>query len=174
MADLVWLFAYGSLMWRPGFAFEASEPALLEGYHRALCVSSWVHRGTRQRPGLVLGLDRGGRCRGRAIGIAPSREPEVLAYLDERELVTAVYERRRLPVTLASGPTVPAWCYVVRRDHEQYVGDLAEEERLRRIRRASGVSGPCAEYLRNTVAHLRAMGIREPELERLAARLDGA
>ncbi len=173
MADLVWLFAYGSLMWRPGFAFEASERAVLEGYHRALCVSSWVHRGTRQQPGLVLGLDRGGRCLGCAIGIAPNREPEVLAYLDERELVTDVYERRRLPVTLASGRTVPAWCYVVRRDHEQYLGDLPEEERLRRIRRASGVSGPCAEYLRNTVAHLRAMGIREPELERLAARIAG-
>ncbi len=168
MAGTIWVFAYGSLMWRPGFAYESSEPALLEGYHRALCVSSYVHRGTRQRPGLVLGLDRGGRCRGRAFGIAPVREPEVLTYLDERELVTNVYQRRRLPVTLASGPTVEAWCYLVRRDHEQYVGHLPEAERLRRIRQASGISGPCAEYLHNTVAHLRTMGIREPELERLA------
>ncbi len=166
------MFAYGSLMWRPGFAFEASEPARLDGYHRALCVCSRVHRGTPQRPGLVLGLDRGGRCHGRAFGVARAREGEVLAYLDARELVTDVYRRRPLPVVLASGVTVEAWCYVVRRDHEQYLGRLSEAEQLDRVRRAHGVSGPCAEYLRNTVAHLRAMGIHEPELERLARRLD--
>ncbi len=169
MDGLAWVFAYGSLMWRPGFAFEASEPARLDGYHRALCVSSRVHRGTPQRPGLVLGLDLGGSCEGRAIGVAHAREPEVLTYLDERELVTNVYERRLLPVTLASGRIVEAWCYVVRRDHEQYLGRLPESERLQRILRAHGISGSCAEYLRNTVAHLQAMGIREPELERLAA-----
>src|SRR5690606_40661709 len=99
-------------MWRPGFAYAAAEPARLHGYHRALCVLSIVHRGTAEQPGLVLGLDRGGSCRGWAFRIEPAQEAEILAYLDARELVTDVYQRKRLLVTTGAG-RVPAWCYVV-------------------------------------------------------------
>ncbi len=171
MPDLVWIFAYGSLMWRPGFPFLSFRSALLTGWHRSLCIRSTVHRGTPERPGLVLGLDRGGRCRGRAIGILPERETEVLTYLDERELVTDVYLRVRLPVELEDGRRVPAWCYVVRPEHEQYEGELPDAEIMERVCHGHGHAGPCREYVLQTVAHLHEMGIREPQLDRIARAL---
>lgn len=169
-AEHVWIFAYGSLMWRPGFNHELALDAWLHGYHRALCVYSWVHRGTRERPGLVLGLDRGGSCRGRALAIPCGREAEVLAYLDERELVTAVYQRKLLPVTIA-GRRVPAWCYVVRQDHVQYAGKLEEQRLLELVQSGTGQSGRCCDYVVSTVSHLEQMGIEDGPLHALAKRL---
>jgi glutathione-specific gamma-glutamylcyclotransferase len=169
-AAQVWIFAYGSLMWRPGFEHELVLDAWLRGYHRALCVYSWVHRGTQEHPGLVLGLDRGGSCRGRALGIPPEREAEVLAYLDARELVTEVYQRRRLPVVTARG-RVPAWCYVVRQDHVQYAGKLAEDRIVELVRHGAGRSGRCCDYVVSTVSHLEQMGIADGPLHALVRRL---
>ena len=110
-----WVFGYGSLIWRPGFAHVETSRARLHGFRRSLCVYSWVHRGTEQRPGLVLGLDRGGSCVGLAFRVPGELRDEVVAYLRERELVTKVYLERLLPVRLASGETVAALCYVVDR-----------------------------------------------------------
>jgi glutathione-specific gamma-glutamylcyclotransferase len=168
----VWIFAYGSLMWRPGFAHEEVRDAWLHGYHRSLCVYSWVHRGTRERPGLVLGLDRGGSCRGRALAIAPEQEADVLRYLDARELVTHVYRRRLLQVTTAAG-RLPAWCYVVRREHEQYAGKLERARVLELVRHGIGQSGTCPDYLVSTVAHLEELGIRDGPLHALVKELTG-
>ncbi len=168
----VWIFAYGSLMWRPGFAHEEVRDAWLHGYHRSLCVYSWVHRGTRERPGLVLGLDRGGSCRGRALAIAPEQEADVLRYLDARELVTHVYRRRLLQVTTAAG-RLPAWCYVVRREHEQYAGKLDSARVLELVRHGIGQSGTCPDYLVSTVAHLEELGILDGPLHALAKELTG-
>ena len=141
-------------MWKPGFDYLAASQARLHGYHRSLCVYSWVHRGTRERPGLVFGLDQGGACKGIAYRYAPEKETEILAYLDERELVTDVYRRKRLFIATDEG-RVPAWCYVVRRDHAQYAGRLAEAElatTLARIENSQGRSGHqsglCAEHRR--------------------------
>ena len=172
--DLVWYFGYGSLMWNPGIAHEAFEPARLEGWSRALCVYSNHYRGTAARPGLVLGLLRGGSCAGRAIGVAPEREAEVTAYLDGRELLGSyVYERARLPVRLvAQGVTVGGWCYVACEEHGDFAGRLPEATVLRHVRQGHGLAGSCADYVRNTVAHLQAMGIAEPELERIVAALE--
>ena len=169
-ADPIWVFAYGSLMWRPDFPFDEVLDASLHGYHRSLCVYSWVHRGTREVPGVVLGLDRGGSCRGRIFRIEPAREAEVLAYLDAREMVTAVYRRKRLLVSSEVG-RLPAWSYVVRRDHEQYAGKLAPARLLELIHQGEGVSGRCRDYLLSTVAHLEAMGIVDGPLHALAAEL---
>src|SRR3954468_20431888 len=108
----LWVFAYGSLMWRPGFSYVERTPARLIGYHRALCVLSHVHRGTPERPGLVLGLDRGGRCHGVAFRVAASEAAATLAYLREREQVTSVYIERGLPVRLRDGGEIRALAYV--------------------------------------------------------------
>jgi cation transport protein ChaC len=168
--DGVWIFAYGSLMWRPGFDYEAAAPARLHGYHRSLCVYSWVHRGTREAPGVVLGLDRGGSCRGWAFRIGAAHEAGILAYLDARELVTDVYRRRRLPVTIGAQRLL-AWCYVVRREHPQYAGQLAQGRLLDLVRRGVGRSGACRDYLVSTVGHLEAMGIIDGPLHALAKAL---
>jgi cation transport protein ChaC len=165
-----WVFAYGSLMWRPGFEHEDVLDGWLTGYHRSLCVYSWVHRGTEAHPGLVLGLDRGGSCRGRVIRVRKEREAEVLAYLDARELVTDVYRRRHLRVRTTNG-TVMAWCYVVRRDHEQYAGRLEVEQSVELIRQGYGVSGHCRDYVLSTVGHLEELGVVDGPLHVLARRL---
>ena len=167
----VWIFAYGSLMWRPGFPYLDAAPARLHGYHRSLCIYSWVHRGTREVPGVVLGLDRGGSCRGWAFRIDPQQEADVLAYVDGRELVTDVYRRKRLPVTIGKG-RVLAWGYVVRREHPQYAGQLAPERLLDLVRRGAGRSGRCRDYLVSTVGHMESMGIVDGPLHLLARALE--
>jgi cation transport protein ChaC len=168
--DGAWIFAYGSLMWQPGFAYAEAAPARLHGYHRSLCIYSIVHRGTPEQPGLVLGLDRGGSCRGWAFRVDPAQEAEVLAYVDARELVTEVYRRKRLPV-IVGGRRVPAWSYVVRREHPQYAGRLADDRLLDLVRRGAGRSGQCRDYLLSTVSHLEAMGIVDGPLHALAKAL---
>lgn len=168
-----WVFGYGSLMWRPGFAHQSSEPAMVHGYHRRLCVYSHVHRGTPEAPGLVLGLDRGGSCHGMAFHVASDHWQETLTYLRAREQVTSVYLERYQPVRLIhSGRTVRAVAYVVDRQHRQYTGILSEESIEHHVRQGQGVSGLCTDYVLNTVAHLRYMKIRDPGLERLATRLE--
>ncbi|NMG38057.1 gamma-glutamylcyclotransferase [Chelativorans sp. ZYF759] len=164
-----WVFGYGSLMWRPGFAHVETQRARLFGYRRALCVTSHVHRGSVEKPGLVLGLDKGGSCVGLAFRVPGDLKQEVMAYLRERELVTNVYEERQLTVRLRSGADVAAVGYVVDREHHQYAGHLSAEEAAMRIAGAVGRSGPNEEYVINTVAHLEAMRIRDHWLERVAA-----
>jgi glutathione-specific gamma-glutamylcyclotransferase len=169
-ADL-WVFGYGSLMWRPGFPFLERRHAHLHGYHRALCVFSHVHRGTPERPGLVLGLDRGGRCHGVAFRVAAEEAAETVAYLRAREQVTGVYLERRLPVRLAGGERVAALAYTVDRGHPQYAGRLPEAELLRLVRQGVGVSGANPDYVRSTHGHLLEMGVTDPVLAHLAHTL---
>ncbi len=164
MTDL-WVFGYGSLIWRPDFPFLERRVARLIGAHRALCVYSFVHRGTPEKPGLVLGLDRGGSCVGLAFRVPGELRGEVLAYLRDRELVTSVYIERMLPIRLDSGEVVTAVCYVVDRGHEQYAGNLDEAHAARIVSGAVGQAGPNEEYVLNTLEHLRALGIRDHWLE---------
>lgn len=163
--DDFWVFGYGSLMWNPGFEFEERQTAHLFGFRRSLCVRSWVHRGTEAHPGLVLGLDRGGSCRGMAFRVVPSRRDAVLDYLRERELVTHVYKERTLAATLADGRRVSTLAYVIDRAHYQYAGALTVEEAARAVGSAVGKSGTNIDYVRNTLAHLREIGIRDHWLE---------
>jgi len=173
MTDL-WVFGYGSLMWRPGFAPAETRRARLPGYRRALCVRSYVHRGTRERPGLVLGLDRGGACVGLVFRVAEPEAEAVLAYLRERELVTHVYLERRLRVVLEDGRQVTAVTYVADRAHEQYAGMLTAEAAAVAVRGAFGISGDNVDYVVNTVAHLRELGIRDRWLEHVASLISPA
>ena len=120
----LWVFGYGSLMWRPGFAFIEQVPARLIGEHRALCVYSFDHRGTPEKPGLVLGLDRGGACRGIAFRVAATRRHDTVDYLRGREQTTNVYREVMRSVWLENEARqrVSALAYVVDRGHVQYAG----------------------------------------------------
>lgn len=161
-----WVFGYGSLLWNPGFEFVEERTALLHGYRRALCIHSWVHRGTRESPGLVMGLDRGGSCKGIARRVAAGRREAVIAYLRERELVTHVYLERWVRVRLADpGETVEALTYVVDTNHPQYAGAMPPGEVAGRVRGACGRSGANTDYVVNTVKALRALGIHDHRLE---------
>ena len=166
-AGPLWVFAYGSLMWDPGFAFDHCAPAVLKGYRRAFCVLSKSHRGTPERPGLVLGLAPGGTCRGIVYRATSGREEEVQAYLFERERRRyEVYHERLLRVRHKAG-AVLAQTYVADPAAPDFVGDLAENEIARRITAAHGERGPDFIYLERTVGQLRTLGIREPTLERV-------
>ncbi len=168
----LWVFGYGSLMWRPGFAHEEIQPALLRGYHRAFCVYSVHYRGTSARPGLVLGLDRGGSCRGRAYRVAARDADEVIAYLDAREQVTSVYLRRRVTIEI-SGNRVPAVTYVADRAHRQYAAKLSLPRAAEIILKGRGIAGDNPDYLENTVAHLDELGIVDGPLHELLALVRG-
>lgn len=170
MTDL-WVFGYGSLMWRPGFEFEESVPAKIFGAHRSLCVLSHTHRGTQQSPGLVLGLDRGGSCLGLAFRVAEEKGESVIEYLRERELDNRVYLEARRRVRIEDRTEVDALLYVVDRSHPQYVGDMHRDDALAIVQRSHGRSGPNRDYVVNTALHLEKLGIRDPKLEWFAGRL---
>lgn len=170
--DDFWVFGYGSLMWRPGFDHEEARQARLYGYHRALCVRSHVHRGTPERPGLVLGLDRGGSCHGVAFRVRPDNREAVLSYLRDRELVTHVYLEVKRRVRLDSGVDVNAVAYVVDRGHPQYAGVLTIADALSTVQGAHGRSGPNEDYVINTVEHLRTISIHDHHLEAIARQLE--
>lgn len=167
----VWIFAYGSLMWDPSFPHVETRPALLRGYHRAFCVDSVIYRGTRDKPGLTLGLDRGGSCLGLAFRVAARDRDGVAAYLEDRELREDVYFCRRVPVTTPAG-RIGAYAFVVNRRDPIYAGKQAMDVMARRIATCSGERGPNADYLRNTVAHLDELGIGDGPLHELLRRVD--
>ncbi len=175
----LWVFGYGSLLWNPDFPVAERAPARLTGFHRSFCMRSIHHRGTAERPGLVLALDSdpGGLCEGLALRAAPGAEAETLARLRERELISSAYGEHLLPLALACGRRVTALAYVIDRAHAQYCR-LPLEEQARIIAAAMGGRGPNAEYLRNTVLHLREIGVHDADLDwldrRVALLRDGA
>lgn len=166
-----WVFGYGSLIWQPGFEFIDEQKAVLHGWRRSLCVHSWVHRGTQELPGLVLGLDRGGSCCGLARKVSGKKRDAVIGYLRERELVTHVYKEKWVSVRLAENVKVEALTYVVDRDHVQYAKPMAAEELVKIIGAAEGKSGRNRDYVTNTVTSLKALGIRDHALERIVRQL---
>jgi cation transport protein ChaC len=175
IAEDLWVFGYGSLMWRPGFAYLERIEARLIGAHRALCIYSFVHRGTPERPGLVLGLDHGGTCRWIAYRVAAAERTSTVAYLRAREQATSVYRECTRAIWLRGDPErrVPALCYVVDRGHAQYAGRLTLEQQLHLVRQGHGQSGANRDYVVATVAALEQLGYRETALHLLAERLGG-
>jgi cation transport protein ChaC len=168
-----WVFGYGSLMWRPGFAFEARSAAVLHGRRRAFCIYSVHHRGTPERPGLVLGLARGGSVRGAAYRIAPADWPEVHAYLKDREQPTETYVEATVQARLADGRRIIATSFLSDTHHPQWAGDLSLGEQARLIAGAHGLSGANVDYLQDLVDHLRAEGVRDRIMERLLEKVRG-
>ena len=172
----LWVFGYGSLIWRPGFEFAERVPARLIGEHRALCVYSFVHRGTPEKPGLVLGLDRGGACRGVAFRVSAKNRKETVAYLRAREQVTSVYREVMRSVWLddEARQRVSALAYVVDRGHVQYAGRLSIAEQLRHVLQGHGQSGNNRDYVLSTVKAIEAEGFRDGPLHQLALMLHDA
>lgn len=168
----LYVFGYGSLIWKPGFTHSGTHPALLRGFHRRFCIWSRTYRGTPDCPGLVLGLDRGGACRGVAFRVPGAAAGAVLDYLDEREMSGGVYQRRIVPLRLLdTGETRRAVAFIADRRARDYCGDLTPERAAAAIALGSGCMGPNREYLLNTVTHLRALGVRDAGLDRIAALL---
>jgi len=166
-----WVFGYGSLMWRPGFAFVERAPAILHGRRRAFCIYSVHHRGTPRRPGLVLGLAPGGSVRGVAYRIAPRDWSEVRAYLREREQPTETYMEALVRLRLIGRGPVLAVTYLSDPHHPQWAGALSLEAQARLIAGARGLSGANIDYLRDLVAHLRAEGLHDEGMGRLLERV---
>lgn len=174
MDDDLWIFAYGSLIWDPCFDPVEQVAARLTGWHRSFCMKSVRYRGTEAEPGLVLALDErpGTQCEGIAFRIAPGLADATLSDLRERELgVTSAYVERRLHVDLTDGRRVGAVTFVIDRTHAQYCGTLTPEEQARLIAVRTGVRGPNRDYLWHTAAHLAELGLADPELDWLAARV---
>ncbi|WP_324770552.1 gamma-glutamylcyclotransferase [Pokkaliibacter plantistimulans] len=160
----LWVFGYGSLIWRPDFPFIEAHEARLYGYHRSLCVWSHVHRGTPDQPGLVFGLDQGGCCRGRVYRVDEASQWQVLSYLAERELTTAVYQPRYLWVHTDQGRQ-HALCFVVDKAHHQYAGALTPDKAALAVARAVGKSGRSLDYLAATLSELEARGLPSRHLQ---------
>ena len=169
----MWVFAYGSLMWNPGFPVAEKHVARVEGYHRSFCMWSIHHRGTEEHPGLVLALDAGEgvNCLGLGLRVEPGAEEETLAMLRERELVSSAYLEKELDKILQPGDTVRAVTYIVDTDHPQYCRDLSLDQQAKVISTAVGGRGPNTEYLYNTVEQLQQTGIEDPELTWLAQKV---
>ncbi len=175
----VWVFGYGSLIWNPLLAHDEHRVATLRGFHRRFCLWSTVGRGTRDCPGLVLGLDLGGSCQGLAYRLPAAQAADELRLLWRREMVSGSYAPRWVRVDAAPCAAshgckeeLRALAFVVNRDHPNYAGRLPADVLLRALADACGHIGSSAEYLHNTVAALAAHGLRDTYLERLAHRVD--
>lgn len=169
----MWVFGYGSLLWNPGFDVAESVIGTLPGYARSFCMRSIHHRGSVEKPGLVLALDQQETqaCEGVALRVIAGQEAQTLAYLRERELISSAYVEKELQVHLTNGQDVTALVYVIDEAHEQYCGGLPLEEQAQIMAHAVGGRGPNTEYLYNTAEHLASVGLHDPALEWLAARV---
>ena len=172
--DPLWVFGYGSLMWDPGFSVAEKLTARLPGYHRSFCMRSIHHRGTAEKPGLVLALDAAAdsACDGLAFRVQPGSESATLEYLRERELISSAYLEERQNIELSDGRRIESTVFVIDRHHVQYCGGLPLEEQARIIAHAVGGRGPNWEYLENTARHLAELGLADPDLDWLSARVE--
>ncbi len=166
-----WVFAYGSLMWDPGFVPAEAVRAWLAGYRRDFALWSHHYRGTPDLPGLVLALEpaEGAACPGMALRLPEEGRAAIIAGLRRRELVSYAYAERLVTLELADGRRVEALAYVVRAGHPQHATGLSPDEKARIIARARGARGANGDYLANTLAHLGRLGIADPALAALSA-----
>ncbi len=161
----VWVFAYGSLIWKPDIPVAEHRTARVAGYHRGLYLWSRRYRGTQEYPGLVLALDRGGACTGLVLRVAAQDVATSFAALWEREMATGSYEPTWVSAHTTQG-VVRALAFVVRRDGPGYSGKLQEHEVLHALHTGRGVLGTAREYLENTVASLEQHGFHDARLHR--------
>lgn len=176
----IWVFAYGSLIWKPACEFVEIRTGLLRGWHRAFCLgwNTWF-RGSKSNPGLMLALDRGGSCKGALYRLPPGQAEENIEKLCRREMSQkpSSFPPRWVTVATEHGP-VRAFTFCIDRNSGRYVSGLSEAEIADVLAKAVGSRGSMVEYLFNTVSHLEQLGIHDPHLWRLqelvAERLDGS
>ena len=166
----VWVYGYGSLIWRPEFDFVEKRFATLRGHHRSLCLWSRVNRGTPEKPGLVFGLDLGGSCRGVAYRLPAKTIPETFQKLWAREMSTGAYVPKWLRCSTPMGDILTL-CFVVNRQAVSYVPKLEIDQTLEIIVNAQGRYGPCVEYVLQTHHALEAVGIRDKRLAAIATAI---
>lgn len=166
------VFAYGSLLWKPEFEPERAQPCTLTGYRRAFNFWSVVSRGSPERPGLGLGLARGGSCDGVAYELRPETRDRDLQAIWEREMYVGIYEARWVTVETGMG-TWPAIAFVTDATHSHYAAEMSPDRTAEIIAGAAGENGPCRDYLASTVGALAAHGIRDTALSELLALVDG-
>jgi len=162
----LWVFGYGSLMWAPGFAYKQKALARVHGYHRALCILSTRYRGTRRRPGLVMGLCRGGSCWGMAFRVEARQVRRTLRNLWQREMPRRVYQPRLVLAELGRR-RVRALAFLADPYHPSYVRELDLHGRARLVAQGIGQRGPCVDYIKNTLDHMNTVGVHDPHLERI-------
>lgn len=165
----LWVFGYGSLMWAPEFSYAERKTGRVHGYHRALCILSNRYRGTPEKPGLVMGLCRGGSCWGMAFRVQARHSKEVLDTLWRREMFSNVYMPKLVPVTLTGTQRVHALAFVADTTHLQFVSELDVDGRARLVAQGTGQRGRCVDYIRNTLDHMRELGVHDPHLARILA-----
>jgi cation transport protein ChaC len=163
----LWVFGYGSLMWSPGFPFREHAVGMLRGYHRALCILSTRYRGTDRRPGLVMGLCRGGSCWGMAFRVPAASVGRALSRLWRREMRRKVYAPRLVPVRIARGRRVHALAFIANPAHPQYQREMDLHSRAQLVAQGVGERGRCTDYIRNTLEHMYALGVTDPHLARV-------
>ncbi|WP_372871469.1 gamma-glutamylcyclotransferase [Paenalcaligenes niemegkensis] len=167
----VWVYGYGSLIWRPEFDYLEQRQALLRGYHRSLCLWSRINRGTPEQPGLVFGLDAGGSCRGMAFRIAGHQVPDVFDALWRREMPSGAYTPRWLPCRTNTG-NIQALTFVMNRNTDAYVPRMPLEQLIDVINAAHGINGPCIEYVLETAEALKRSEIQDKRLQSLVDALE--
>lgn len=162
----VWLFAYGSLMWKPELPIAESRLATLHGWHRRFCMWQWRHRATRANPNLMLALDRGGSCRGMVLRLSASGVRDQLSRLWKREMIGRGYRARWVTVATPAGK-VSAIAFVIRHDGPRYAGRLPDETVADYMAQACGYAGSAAEYLLHTWETAERVGVRDRYLQRM-------
>lgn len=167
----IWVFAYGSLMWNPAFHYVESRTCRLYGYHRSFCLETPIGRGSRDCPGLVLGLDRGGSVQGIALRVDEAHVAEELDVIWSREMLAGSYKPTWVHLVGEDGERFYAIAFVMRRDSERYAGRLTLEEAARKIAKAEGRLGPCSDYLENTVDAMDEIGIVDGAMHKLRDRV---
>ena len=166
----IWVFAFGSLIWNPAFHFVERRTARIHGFHRQFCLWARAGRGSPERPGLMLSLEPGGSCTGVAYRLAGSAAATELDVLWRREMATMAYRPVWTAAHTARGPE-PAIAFSANRGHERYAPGLEDDAVARYLATGAGPMGRCCDYLFDTVAHLRQLGIRDRRLEALEAKV---
>lgn len=167
----VWVFAYGSLLWNPAIHVEAQIDANLDGYHRDFTLRTYIGRGSKDQPGLVLALEKGNHCQGRALKVPQEHIETELDVLWAREMVASAYHPTWLEMETHRAEPVYAIAFLMDTNYPHYAAHLSFEERCHDLAHGKGVLGPAAEYLFDTVNALESLSIHDPLLERYAQRV---